>query len=200
MALTDDFKRVVGKITEVADSIRDKTGLSEKMTFEQMAQEVAWLEGETDDTATYILVDENGNEIAAVATDEIVEIDGEANDVREGVTVVTSEGITVGTKEIPSYHTSEGYRIVTVGSAFWIPHERYAYTKFQAVICDFNSSLVKSVSAIKVALEDRVYDVQSTTPISSVFKDDTNARVDFGIINDTGNICIIRYIMYKEIY
>lgn len=200
MALTDDFKRVVGKITEVADSIRDKTGLSEKMTFEQMAQEVAWLEGETDDTATYILVDENGNEIAAVATDEIVEIDGEANDVREGVTVVTSEGITVGTREIPSYHTYDGFRAVTNGSPFTIPHERYDYTKLQALICLFNTSLVDSVETIKVAIEDRLYNVADDEPVSTLSKDDANHRVDFGIVNDSGKICIVRYIMYKEEY
>lgn len=201
MALTDDFKRVSGKIRNVADAIRDKTGLTEKLTIEQMAQEVAWLEGETDDTATYILVDENGNEIAAVATDEIVEIDGEADDVREGVTVVTGDGITVGTKEIPAYHTREGFRVVPNNREFVIPTTtHYDYTKLQAIICPYERTPQTSVSAEKISVEDKVYNVQSTEPLAEVLKDAGNLRIDLGIINESGKTYLIRYFMYKEIY
>lgn len=45
----------------------------------------------------FILVDEAGNELAAVMTEEEIDLTAEANDIRAGKTAVTDEGIIVGT-------------------------------------------------------------------------------------------------------
>lgn len=49
---------------------------------------------------TIILVDENGTEYAAALTDEPVELTATANDIREGETAVTENGIEVGTLKV----------------------------------------------------------------------------------------------------
>lgn len=149
---------------------------------------------------TFVIVDADGNEIPAVLVDEEVVVSASSNDIRKGITAITSDGVIIGTKEIPSYYTAEGYKAITKGSRFTIPHADYDYTKLQVVICSFDTNFTKSVGAIKVALENSVYDVNSTTPLSQVTIDNTNKRIDLGITNDTDSICVVRYFMYKEIY
>lgn len=52
-------------------------------------------DGEEDNA--FILVDENGNELAAVMTEEIVDLTAEPTDIRAGKTAVTDDGVVVGT-------------------------------------------------------------------------------------------------------
>lgn len=154
----------------------------------------------TADDGTYILITADGQEIPAVVVDERTVFDATANDIREGKVAVNDDGVVTGTKDIPSYHTWEGARIIPEGSRFIIPNVEYEYTKLQAIICSFNTSFDDSVSAEQVAIEDKVYGVQSVEPMSSVTKDRDNARIDFGIDNTSGKLCLIRFFMYKEIY
>lgn len=196
------IRKLKNKLTEIADNIRDKSGETEKMTIDEMNQNIAWLESEVDETETYILVDADGNEIAAVATEEIVEITATPNDVREGKTVVTGEGIEVGTKEIPSYNTTEGFKLIPAGEDFVIPltEGKHDYTKLQAVLCPFNTSLTDSVASEKVVINDNVYPVQSMVPESSVTVVNNPNVIDLGIINTAAIPWLIRYFTYKEIY
>lgn len=153
-----------------------------------------------DNTQTYILVDEDGNEIPAVLVDERVELTATPNDIRLGVTAVTDDGVVTGEKEIPSYNTYEGYRAVPAKSQVALPHTHYDYTKLQAVFCKFNTSPADSVATDKVAINNCVYNVNSTAPVSSIIRDTDRKLVDFGFNNDSSTPCIIRYFMYKEIY
>lgn len=152
-----------------------------------------------DNTQTFLLVDEAGNEIPAVFVDEEVEITATPNDIRLGTTAITSDGVVVGEKEIPAYHTSAGYKIIPKGSSVVIYHDRYDYTGLQAVLCKFNRTLVNSVATIRVAIEDNVYNVNSEESIAMIIRNDEKKCVDFGIVNDSDGICILRYFMYKEI-
>lgn len=149
---------------------------------------------------TYILVDDDGNEYAATLVDTETVFDATENDIRLGKVAATQAGVTEGTKEIPPYYTVEGYRVVTNGAHFVLPVKYYEYTKLQAIFCPFNTTMVDSVAAEKVALYDRVYPVRSTEAESDVSIDTENAWIDFGFSNDSGGIYLIRYILYKEIY
>ena len=193
------IEQLKAKLTSIADSIRERTGDTDKLTLDQMTEEIEYMPA-GDDGETYILVDEEGNEIPAVLTEEEVDLTATANDIRDGVIAVTDDGVIEGTKEIPSYNTAEGYRIVPNGSSFFIPHGYYDYTKLQVIICAFNTSLTDSVAAKKVVVYDGVYNVDSTELLSTVTKDSENGWVKLGIMNDSGGICILRYFMYKEIY
>lgn len=188
---------LIDKLTNVAEAIRGKTGKEDLLTLEQMATEISAIDTQA---KTYILVDEDGNEIPAVLVDEPVEITATANDIRLGTTAVTNDGVTTGTKEIPSYHTSFGWKIVTAGSKCIITIPDYDYTKLQVVLCLFNSSMSDSVAVEKVVIDNKVYPVRSTENESVVTVDTANERIDLGIVNDSGKPYILRYSSYKEIY
>ena len=182
-------------LTSIADAIRERTGETDKLTIEQMKAEIEYMPA-GDDGEAYILVDENGNEIPAVLTEEEVDLTATANDIRLGSIAVTDDGVITGEKEIPTYHTREGYRAVTNGSTFTIPI--LGYTKMQAIICAFNSSFANSVAAEKVAIENNVYSVGSTTSEATVALNNETGFIDLGLKNTTGSIRILRYFTYKE--
>ena len=149
---------------------------------------------------TYILTDENGNELTGVYVESETIFTATDNDVRKGMVYAGDGGVSTGSKNIPSYNTTEGRKVITNGSKFVIPIPDYDYTRLQAIICSYNTSLDDSVSTEKVVINDNVYDVQSTTSLSVVVKDSVNSGIDLGITNTSGNVCLIRYFTYKEIY
>ena len=114
---------------------------------------------------------------------------------------VTDEGVVTGSAVIPNYNTNAGIRLIPNGSSFALPlQEDYDYKKLQAIICSFNSNLADSISAEQVVIEDKLIAVQSTEVLSSVIKNAENTSVDFGLTNTSGNPCVIRYFMYRELY
>lgn len=149
---------------------------------------------------TFILQDENGNEITGVIVGQEVLFTAGDNDVREGMVYASDTGISTGTKEIPAYYTSEGFKVVPNGSSFTLSMPDYEYTKLQAIFCPFNTSMANSVAAEKVALENCVYPVQSTVAEAVITLDHEKHGVDFNITNNSGKIYLIRYFSYKEIY
>ena len=149
---------------------------------------------------SFVIKDENGNEAVAVMVEEETEFTATANDIREGVVAATDSGVTEGTKYIPSYNTSEGIQIIPANQSLYIRIKDYEYTKLQAVVCPFNSSMTNSVSTEKVVIEDNVYEPHSTTIIAKVAINNDDGTIVLGIINDFGKPCLIRYFSYKEIY
>lgn len=153
-----------------------------------------------DDTQAYILVDENGNEYPAVLVGEETVFDATANDIREGKTAATEDGVTIGTKEIPAYITTEGIKVINPGEPFVITLNdgKHAYTKLQAVICRYNTSLADSVAVEMTCIEDRVYAAGSTEALSEITIDDGEKAINLGITNTGSNPSLIRYFTYKE--
>lgn len=151
---------------------------------------------------SFILETEDGKEIPAVLTDQEVVFNATPNDIREGKVAATDTGVTIGEKYIPSYHTTEGYRVISPNHRFTIPLktlDRYKYTKLQVIICPFSRSVSESVSAEKVSIDSKVYNVKSDTSISIVGIDDLEQSIDLGITNSTDTPSILRYFTYKEI-
>ena len=151
---------------------------------------------------SYILETEDGKEIPAVLTEQEVVFTATPNDIREGKVAATGDGVTVGEKVIPSYHTSEFTRYIPVGSKFEIPlpnMDKYDYTKLQVIICRFNSTIMDSVFSEKVAILDKVYDVGSDKELATVTKDKLTKSIDLGITNNSDHPCVIRIFTYKEI-
>ena len=195
MTNTEKFKEV---LKGIADNIRTARGTTDKIAFNDLVEMSAGLEVSTD---TYILVDEDGNEMAAVAMDERVELTADKDlDIRSGTTAITNDGVVTGTKEIPACVTAQGVRVISAGSDVTLVHTDYDYTKLQALFCAFNTSLNDSVATEKVVINDAVYNVSSTEALSTVTKDHDNTRIVFGITNDSDSRCLTRYFMYKEIY
>lgn len=161
----------------------------------------------SDDETVYILRDSEGNEAVGVLVDVETVLDATPNDIRKGVTAVTEEGITVGEKVIPGYHTTEGYRLIPAGDDICVPLDsfddgiqRYDFTKLQAVICPYiNDNIFESVAVNKVAIDEAVYNVQSVEKIATVTRDVDNKQIYFGIKNTSESTVLIRYFSYKEV-
>lgn len=183
----------------LADALREVSGDKRTYTPAEMIEAVTTIL----DSATYILVDENGRELPAVFVENETIFDATANDIRAGRVAVTSEGVTVGTKDIPAYHTTEGFAAVPVGDEFdiWIPQKNgYDFTKLQAILCPFNTSIAKSVAAEKVAIETNVYAAGSIEPLATITVDHKSKKIKLGITNDGNTPFVIRYFTYKEEY
>lgn len=183
-------------LQNLANAIRKVNGETKSYTPDEMIDKVTHIM----ESITYVLVDESGNEVPAVYVDGDVFLTATPNDIRIGTTAITDNGIVEGEKEIPSYVTSEGYKIVTNGSKFTLPLNNYDYTKLQAIFCPYNASFEGSVAAEKVAIDGSVYPVRSTAAEASITLNDEIGYVDFGITNTSGKLYLIRYFTYKEIY
>lgn len=153
-----------------------------------------------DETQTYILVDEAGNEVTAVMVEEETVFTATANDIREGTVAATETGVTVGTKEIPAYITNEGVVYIPSGYAFTIPlpGDKCEYTELQALICKFNTSIDNSVSTDRVSIKNNVYSVNSIETVATVTSELDNKVVNLGIVNDSSTPYVLRYFTYKE--
>lgn len=192
------IEQLKAKLTSIADSIRERTGETDKLTLDQMPAEIEYMPA-GDDGEAYILVDENGNEIPAVLTEEEVDLTATANDIREGVIAVTDDGVIEGTKEIPSYHTTEGFKLIPVGEAYQLTAiPRYDYTKLQAICCVYNSTLSNSVAAEKVSINGLVYAVGSAEVLATVTLNPADEAIVFGVMNNGDKPIVIRYFTYKE--
>lgn len=192
--------KLKNKLTSLANTIRERTGITGELTIEQMETHVKEFESMPE---TIILTDEAGNEVTAILTEEEVTLTATPNDIRLGTTAVTGAGVVEGEKVIPTYHTYEGNRAIPAGSncTIYLPDlDTYDYTKLQVIICPFNSSVAGSVSAEQVCIEDHIYNVKSTTPIADVSKNSETKMIELGITNNSGTLLILRYFTYKEIY
>ena len=152
----------------------------------------------------YILETNTGERIPAVLVAEETLFTATKDDIREGKIAGTEKGVTTGEKVIPAYHTSAGIKVITSGKAFSIPNldsniDAYDYTQLQTIICAYNTSLSNSVSAEKVSIGDAVYNVNSTEALSTITKNHDAKSIDFGIVNESEGLCIIRFFTYKEI-
>ena len=153
---------------------------------------------------TFILVDEDGNEITGVCVDNpVVFTANAAEDIREGKVAATDVGVVVGETTIPNYETSCGYQGVMPGENFIISNlsknDLYNYTFLQCIITSFSTSVDDSVCTEYVVINDAMYESKSTTKISTIIKDNENSIVNLNMINDTENTYIIRYVTYKEV-
>lgn len=192
-AILNSKKRLAETLVEKGEEA------SEKEPFDDLVQKAADYIPKS-----YIFVDEEGNEIAGALVSQETVFDATPNDVREGKVFASDLGVKTGEKIIPAYHTTEGYRIIPNGSEFALTGlsdlNKYEYTKLQAILCPYNSSISQSVAAEKVAINEGVYAVNSTELLATVVKDNSTKSIRLGITNDSGSPCVLRYFTYKEIY
>lgn len=185
-------------MTNLANAIRSVNGETRTYTATEMIEAVTTIM----DSFSYILVDKSGSEIPAVFVENETLFTAGPNDVREGSIAANGEGVFVGTKEIPSYITTEGTTIITAGKPMVIKPKsgKHQYTKLLAVICPFNKDIDDSVAVEKSCINNGVYPAGSIEKLSTVTIDDVNETIDLGITNEHSTLVLIRYITYKEEY
>lgn len=146
------------------------------------------------------IVDDNGNTIIGTVTDSEVIFDATRDDVKVGKIFASADGVQEGI-DTRTYRTTHAVQLILPGCSFSIPlseYDKYDYTKFQAMIAEYNTSKLNSVSINKISLNDAVYNVNSNTKLSDVTKNASSKSIDLNITNDTDNTYIIHYNTYKE--
>lgn len=180
----------------LANALRSVTGANRTYTPVDMIEAVTNIM----ETGTYILVDEAGTEIPAVFVENVTRFNATANDIRIGTVAVTDSGVTEGTKEIPAYHTEQGRYTIKPGEALVIPmfSDRCRYTGLNVIVCAYTGNSDSSVSAEMVVINDKLYPVGSTTPLSEVTVNDDAQTIELGFVNAGDNDLLVRYMTYKE--
>lgn len=146
------------------------------------------------------IVDDNGNTIIGTVTDSEVIFDATRDDVKVGKIFASADGVQEGI-DTRTYRATHASKTILPGEQFSIPledYEKYNYTKFQAMIAEFDTTQYDSVSVVKISLNDAVYDVNSTIKISDVTKNSSTKSIDLNITNNTNNTYVIHYSTYKE--
>jgi hypothetical protein len=195
--------KLVNSIKAIADAIRAKTGTTAPMTLDEMAESIEYLEGDGGGPLeTFILVDEDGYEMAATLTEEEVELTATSNDIRKGTVAVTNAGVITGEKEIPGYITKQGKRVIKSGQPLIIPFysDQCEYTKLQVIVCAYNTSVNNSVAAEMVVIDDAVYEVNSVVELATVTVDTDTQSVNLGVNNESDNSLVLIYMTIKEVY
>ena len=152
---------------------------------------------------SYILETEDGTQLVGVLVGEETIFDATDNDVREGKTYASDNGVSTGTKFIPSYHTTQTIKVIPSNSNFLVKlpwYDTYDYTELQAIICPFEQSLTLSVKTEKVVINNNVYNALSADAIATLSVNHDTKTIEFNIVN-TGEVpYLIRLFTYKEIY
>lgn len=146
------------------------------------------------------ITDENGNTVIGAVTDSAINLDATRNDVKIGKKFASNDGISEGT-DTKTYRTTYGVKGILPGESFTIlldKYDSYDYTRFQAVIAEFNTTLSDSTSVVQTALNDVVYNVNSATKVSDVSKNLLTKSIDLNITNNTDNTYVIHYMTYRE--
>lgn len=149
---------------------------------------------------TLVLTDSNGNEFTGVVTGQKTVFTATKDDVKTGKIFASDEGIQTG-EDTRTYRTTHATHLVLPNQDFSIPlaqYDKYDYTKFQAVISEFNTTEFDSLSVEKFVLYDSVYNVNSDDKVSDVTKNEDTKSVDLNITNNTDNTFIVHYNTYKE--
>lgn len=146
------------------------------------------------------IVDGNGDTFIGAVTDSEVALDATRADVKVGKMFAANEGIQEG-EDTRTYRTTHASCLVLPGENFTIPldkYDGYNYTKFQAMIAEFNTTQMDSISVDKVVLNDKVYNTNSTVKLSDITKNSSTKSVDLNITNSTDKTYVIHYSTYKE--
>lgn len=149
---------------------------------------------------TFILTDEDGNEMTGVIVDQETVFDATVADVRIGKTFASDEGVKQGENTI-TYRTEQGFAIIMPEDDFVLPlpkYNKYDYTELQCMFAPFNTNFEDSVAVDKIVLKNSVFAVNSTEKISSVTKDDVAKSINFNITNTSDNIYLIYYFTYCQ--
>jgi hypothetical protein len=145
---------------------------------------------------TFILTDENGNEVTGVCVDNPVVFTAGDNDVRENIVYAGDSGVSVGTKIIPIYHARYGEKFVLANQEATLIMPEYDYDSLMVTISTYSSSLSDSVVSTYLSVYDAMYVPGNNTKMSDIIIDKENQKINLGItVNEKS---VLRYFVLKE--
>ena len=147
---------------------------------------------------TFILMDDEGNEITGICVDNPVVFTAGDNDVRENFVYAGDSGVSVGTKVIPIYYAGCGKIAISSGKNATITTPEYNYSNLIAVISTFDKNISQSVASTYVSVDDAMYIAGSNTKVSDIVVDKESRKIDLGVTVDKNSI--LRYLIIREEY
>lgn len=151
---------------------------------------------------TIEIISDDGADLMGVVVDQETVLTAVASkDIREGTTAITDEGLVTGSKRIPAYETTQGFRIIHPGNTFTIKqleYNKYDYTQLQCMIAPFNNTISDSCAVDKIVINNAVFNTGSANKIADVTKNIETQSIDLNITNTSSNIYLIYFFTYKE--
>lgn len=154
--------------------------------------------GVVDPLKTVIIEDADGNSFTGVVTGSEVIFSATDNDVREGSVYASDAGVSTGTKVIPVYYASCGFRIVLANEEATVLTPEYDYDNLIITITTYDTSCSQSVVSTYISIDNAIYMAGSDTKVSDIAIDAENGQINLGItVNEKS---VIRYFVLKEEY
>ena len=152
---------------------------------------------ENPDDITYcVTLDGENKAYAQLYGQEEITLTATANDIRINTSAITGNGYTEGEKEIPSYFSSYGYKIVPANSEATLTIHECDYKKLMVTIATYDSSASESVSVDYTSVEDSMYESKSATKVADITKDVDNEVIKLGITVTAKSV--LRYFVTRE--
>lgn len=152
---------------------------------------------ENPDEITYcVTLDGESKAYAQLHGEEEITLTATANDIRINTSAITDVGYTEGTKEIPSYYSSYGKKLVLADKTATITSHETDYSALMITIAPLSSTVDESVAINYVSVDDSVYEAVTGTKVSDITKDLDNEEINLGITVTEKSV--LRYFVVRE--
>lgn len=145
---------------------------------------------------TFILVDEDGNEMTGVVVDQETVFTAGDNDVREGMVYASDSGVSTGTKDIPPYYANYGAKFVLANKEATIYIPKHDYNNLLITISTYNTSIEQSVELVYVSIENGMYTVSNKEKVSDISIDTATQYIKLGVT--VSEKSVLRYSIIME--
>lgn len=145
---------------------------------------------------TYILTDENGNELVGVVTESEIIFTATDNDVREGSVYAGDGGVSTGTKEIPPYYARYGLKVLLAGKEAIISVPKYNYSNLLITISTYDTDINQSVDVSYVSVDNSIYEIGNSIKISDAIMNEEAHQIELGVT--VSEKSVLRYSVIME--
>ena len=154
---------------------------------------------DNEEQTSYVLSNADGTQkiYAQLSSKDPVKLTATANDIRLNKSAITNKGYTDGEKEIPSYYSTYGSKIIQAGSRAVIDNLEYDYKSLMVTISTFNTNISSSLSVNSTSINNNIYECKSNNKLSSIEIDSVNQRIDLGITVQEKSV--LRYFVVREV-
>ena len=154
---------------------------------------------DNEEQTSYVLSNSDGTQkiYAQLSSKDKVKLTATANDIRINTSAITNKGYTDGEKDIPSYYSTYGSKIIQAGSRAVIDNLEYDYKSLMVTISTFNTNISSSLSVNSTSINNNIYECKSNNKLSSIEIDSVNQRIDLGITVQEKSV--LRYFVVREV-
>lgn len=195
MTIADKLQKVLDYKNAIKDSleVKGKEPTESLGTYAGLINEL-----DNEEQVSYVLTNANGTKkvFAQLSSKDPITLTATENDIRQNTSAITNTGYTEGTKEIPSYYSSYGYKFVLAGKEATLVIHEADYKNLMVTIAPYNSSAENSVAIKYASVDNSMYETNSTSKISNITKDTENEEIKLGVT--VSEKSVLRYFVVRE--